>query len=97
MAQGAEVKATCPLQGEGNRSQARQAHHQVPGGKEEGRLLIPTGGTPPLIPTGGPGQQSEPLDPTLSLPRVSGRDGHVRAACGGLMEMPSDPKSQGPS
>jgi len=36
VAEGAEVKATCHLDEDGNRSQARQAYRQMMGGREEG-------------------------------------------------------------
>lgn len=35
VAEGAEVKAACHLNEDGNRSRARQAYRQVMGGKEE--------------------------------------------------------------
>lgn len=52
VAEGAEVKATCHLYGHGNRSRARQAYHQVMGGREEGGDYARAGGgsSPPPQP-----------------------------------------------
>lgn len=70
--------------GDGNRSRARQASHQVIGGQRQG---------------GGWGDYTSwrwwfllvhpPPQPTMGL-----RDVHEQATCGGSMEPLSDPESQ---
>lgn len=95
VAEGAEVKATCHLRGDGNRSQARQAHHQVIRGKEEGGGVHTRSwwGEPPWRPRAAAG----PWRPPLSLLRVSGMEVRERAVCGSWVALLSEPKSQGPS
>lgn len=71
------MKATCPMNGEGNKSQDRQGPLPRDMGQRGG---VTTHQQLGVIPTGGPGQQNEPLASTLQ-PAVALRHRRARKRC----------------